>query len=149
MNLRRVSLWLSISGGVALMAATTFLVSVGWGEVSTTTAGPGGSVVTRTHRTASALEAAPVTAIGGLLGVLAFSIVAGLLIRFGGTVGRALVLAIVGLGTLGSIMTIGVLIAPGAALLGVAALLAEVDRSEQRRQRFIPHPQTQPFGPSR
>ena len=139
MKLRRVSLWLSILGGVALMAATTFLISVGWGEVSTTTGGPDGTVVTETRRTASALETSPVTAVGWLLAVLAFSIVAGLLIRFGGPVGRVVVLAIAGLGTLASIMTIGLFIAPGAALLSAAALLTEADRSNQRNAQLVPH----------
>lgn len=139
MKLRMVSLWLSILGGVALMASTTFLISVGWGEVSTTTGGPDGTVVTETHRTASALETSPVTAVGWLLAVLAFSIVAGLLIRFGGPIGRVIVLAIAGLGTLASIMTIGLFIAPGAALLSAAAVLTEADRSKQRHAELVPH----------
>ena len=143
---RELSLWLSVLGGLALLAAAGFLVSVGWGESSTTTAGPGGTVVTETHRTASALESSPHVAIGWLLAVLAFSILAGLLIRFGGRVGGALVVAIVGLGTFASLLTIGVVLAPGAALLGAAALLAELDRSERRRLA-TPQPGSTPIRP--
>ena len=147
MSFRALSLWLSVLGGLALMGAATFLVSVGWGEASTTTAGPGGTEVTETHRTASALASSPRVAIGWLLAVLAFSVAAGLLIRFAGRVGGALVVAIVGLGTFASLLTIGIVLAPGAALLGAAALFAELDRSERRRPAN-PQPPPPHLGPA-
>lgn len=140
MNLRRWSLGLSLLGSGALLAAAVFLVSTGWGESSTTTTGPGGIEVTETHRTASALESSPGTAVRWLLAALAFAVAAALLIRFGGRAGGALVVVVVGLGTFASMLTIGILLAPGTALLGAAALLAEADRSERHRLAALPPP---------
>lgn len=130
MNLRRWSLGLSVVGAAVWVAAATYLVSVGWGETSTTTATPGGGGVTETHRTASAYENDPAQAVRMVLIVLAASVVAVLLIRFGGYVGPMVVIGITGLGTFAAMLTIGIFIAPGTACMGAAALLAIIDRAQ-------------------
>lgn len=134
MNLRRWSLWLSVAGAALWVAAATYLVSVGWGETSTTTATPDGGVVTETHRTASAYENDPAQAVRMVLILLAVGVVAMMLVRFGGYVGPVVVIGITGLGTLAAMLTIGIFIAPGTACMGAAALIAIVDRAEPHAQ---------------
>lgn len=133
MNRRRWSLWLSMLGGVSWLAAASYLVSVGWGEVSTVTSGPDGTVVSETHRTASAWENDPAMAARVLLATLIVAALAVVLIRFGGYVGGALVLVIAGLATMAAMVTIGIFIFPGTACMGAAALLALIDRAESKR----------------
>lgn len=131
---------LSLLGSVALLVAAVFLVSVGWGESSSTTSGPDGVQVTETHRSASALESSPGTAVRWLTAAAAFALVATLLIRFGGRIGGGLVVVVTGLGIFASMLTIGIFLAPGAALLGAAAVVAEADRAERRRLATLPPP---------
>ncbi|MFN8052594.1 MAG: hypothetical protein U0Q22_14200 [Acidimicrobiales bacterium] len=146
MDARRTSLWLSISGGAALVAAAIYLVSVGWGEVSEWRVGPDGHRVTHTHRTASPFESSPATAVRSVLIVVAVVVVLGLLIRFGGLLGHLFVIAVAGLACLASLMTLFILIIPGTTLLTIAALMAEADRLQRRAAStsgtatLTPHP---------
>ena len=127
MNPRRVSLWLSVVGGALWLVAAILLVSVSLGEVGTTTI-VDGTMVTVSRRTASIMEDSPTVALGWLAATLAFAVAATLLIRYGGIAGAAFVLAAVWMAVAAGILTIGVYLAPGAALFGAAALLAMVDR---------------------
>lgn len=129
MNLRRVSLWLSIVGGTLWLAAAILLVSVSLGEVGTTTTDADGTMVIVSRRTASIMQDSPTVAFGWIAATTAFAVAATLLIRYGGIIGGAFVIAVVGMAVLASILTIGVYLAPGAAFFGAAALLAMVDRS--------------------
>lgn len=128
MNPRRVSLWLSVVGGTLWVAAATLLVSVSLGEVGTTTTDADGTMVIVSRRTASIMEDSPTVAFGWLAATLAFAVAATLLIRYGGIVGGAFVLAAAWMAVVAGILTIGVYLAPGAMFFGAAALLAMVDR---------------------
>jgi hypothetical protein len=137
MSLSRWSLWLSVLGGVLWLAAAAFLVSVGWGEVSTVTAGSDGAMITETRRTASVWENSPAMAARALLATLVVAAVAVLLIRFGGYLGGALVIGITGLATAAAMLTIGIFIVPGTACMGAAALLALIDRTGSKRRTAL------------
>ncbi len=140
MSLRGWSLWLSMLGAVLWLAAATFLVSVGWGEISTRAVGPDGAMISETHRTASALKNNPAMAGRVLLATLIVAAVAIVLIRFGGFLGGALVIGISGLATMAAMLTIGIFIAPGTACMGAAAVLALTDRIESKRLSSLPPP---------
>lgn len=133
MSLSKWSFWLSVLGAALWLAAATFLVSVGWGEVSTTTVGSDGAIISETHRTASAFESSAVMAARVLLATLITAAFAMLLIRYGGLLGGALVIGISGLATIAAMLTIGIYIAPGTACMGAAALLAVIDRTAPKR----------------
>lgn len=120
---------------VLWLGAAVYLVSVGWGEISTVTTGPDGAQITETHRSSSALESSPETAEKVLLATLGWAAIAMLLIRFGGITGGLIVMVVSGMATLAAMLTIGVFIAPGTACMGAAALLAIADRSASKRSR--------------
>ena len=73
------------------------------------------------------MQDSPAVAFGWIAATFAFAVVTTLLIRDGGIIGGAFVIAVVGMAVLAGILTIGVYLAPGAAFLGAAALLAMVD----------------------
>ena len=129
MNLRRVSLWLSIAGGTLVLAAAILLVSVSLGKVGTTATDADGTMVIVTRRTAPIIQDSPTVAFGWIVAALVFAVTATLLIRYGGVIGGTLVVAALGTAVVGGILTIGIYIAPGAMCFGAAALLAVVDRS--------------------
>ena len=143
MNLRRVSVWFSIGGGAAWLTAALFLLSRGWGETTTVSSDPSGVITTETPRTASVFQSSPDLAARWLLAVCALSLVAGLLLRFGGLVGLVVAGVVAGLGMLLTVLgmlTIGVLIAPGASLWGAAVVLAAAARVERRKLAALPPP---------
>ena len=137
MSLRRASLGASILGGVLLVAAATLLVTISLGEVGSTEATSDGEVVMTMRATASVMEDSPRLAFSWIAAAVAFAVVAALLIRFGGLVGAALVVGLMGLVVLAGILTIGIFLVPSATCFGVSALLITVDRLDRCPPRRV------------
>ena len=127
-DVRRTTLGLSVAGGALLLGAATYLVSVGFGVVGTTTTSADGTTITSYRRTASVMENSPSVAYGWIAATLALAVVATLLIRYGGVIGAALVIAVMSLSVFAAMLTIGIYLAPGASCFGAAGLLAMTDR---------------------
>jgi len=135
MTVRRLSLGFTIVGGALLVAAAALLVSISLGEGGTTSMDANGVEISSTYRTPSIMQDSPRVAMGWIAATLAVVLVVGLLIRYGGYIGPVLVIAVMSLAVLVSILTLGVFLAPGVALLCNAAVLAIADRAIERDSR--------------
>ena len=148
MRTDRVSRRLAILGGAVLVTGVSGAVFLPSGVSVEVRSLPDGSLATTEHRS-SLWQSQHEVALRVLLMVVAFAVVAGLLVRYGGRVGALLVIGVGGLGTFASILTIGIFLAPGASLLAASALVAEADRLERRRLARRPAAPLAPMDPAR
>ncbi len=129
----------SMAGVLVLAGGVTVALLGPWGQYESTTSTPDGrttTVVTTTSLWSDQHKAA----VGVLIGAIVFGLGAVALTRWGGVVGRGLVVATGGLIAVATILSVGPLVMPGVALLCLGAVLTEADRQEQRRLRRLPAP---------
>ena len=140
---RKLSTILALVGVGLLWAACLVILFAPMGSRTTVTGTSAGSQVEVTERTPlwETDHDAAVFIVGV---VVAFSVVAVGLIRFGGIVGGLLVALFCGLGLLASMLSVGIFLAPGGACLIAASALSIADRLERRarrrRERRLPAP---------
>lgn len=131
------SLWLILAGCVAVFAPLgTETSTVGADSVD----GSGEVIISETSRRVSLWDTQHSAAVGVLIGVICFAIVAFALVRWGGRIGGAVVVLVGSLGFLASMLSVGVFLLPGIAMLAASAILAEVVRSEAGSRRRPPPP---------
>ena len=135
--------WLAGSGAAVLIAVLLVGVLAPLGTESSTTSSSDGTTI-EIERRVSLWDSQPQPVRPIVAVVAGFAVLAGLLIVFGGRVGGALVVIVGGLFWVASLLSLAIFLTPGLGLLGVAAVLAEVDRLEVRRLRRLPPPPLRP-----
>lgn len=117
-----------------LWAACAFLLVAPLGSTATTSYLPDGTPIDHFHKT-SIWESDHDAGVRVVEVVLASSVVALGLIRFGGIVGGLVVALFCGLGLFASMLTVGIFLAPGGGCLILASALSISDRIERRARR--------------
>ena len=139
MDLRRTSTLLAAAGGALLVVGACVAVFAPLGSETTASFGDG-STGDEVTRRVSLWDSQHEPAVGVLVGALAIVLVAVLLVRYGGPVGRALVVVVCGLTFVATLLSVGIFVMPGLALLGAGAVVGEAARLERRQLRRLPSP---------
>ena len=133
------SRWLAAAGALVLIVVLLVGVLAPLAsESSVSSTSDGTTVAVERHVSLWSSQPEPVHLLVAL--GAGYAVIGALLVVFGGRLGGLLVVVVGGLAWIASILSLAIFLTPGLALLGAAAITAEVDRAEARRRRHLPPP---------